>query len=143
MTASQYYAPCPACGVVVGDEIPAGYKEGWRWVDPSVNFRWESHIAASPNTTAKGKREMVEKGNGNELDLEKGEGTREGEGENLSCWICWEYEEKFVEPMGVEEWYLHIRNHFRNEGFRVCVGKTGGMQRRRNCGVKSCPKIHS
>jgi hypothetical protein len=140
MTASQYYAPCPACGAVVGDEITAGYKEGWRWIDPSVNFRWESHL---PKTTRKGNQEMAEKGSGNEVDLETGEATRRGDGESLSCWICWEYEEKFVEPMGAEDWYLHMKKHFKDDGFRICVGKTGGMQRRRNCGVSSCPKIHS
>lgn len=63
--------------------------------------------------------------------------------EKLSCWICWEYEEEFQEPMSSEEWYIHMRGHFRDDGFRVCIGKTAGMQRRRNCRVKNCPKIHS
>ncbi|KAG9231304.1 hypothetical protein BJ875DRAFT_469887 [Amylocarpus encephaloides] len=146
MTAAQYFAPCPACGTVVQDAIPGTYKEGWRdWVDPSVNFRWESHV---PPPLPGSKGEMVRKpkaarmSDAADLDLERGldEGERE---ERLGCWICWEYEQKWEDPMGPEVWYAHMRKHFRNDGFRVCVGKTGGMQRRRNCGVKECPKIHS
>ncbi|CAG8959584.1 hypothetical protein HYFRA_00001486 [Hymenoscyphus fraxineus] len=131
MTAAQYFAPCPACGTVVNDEIPGTYKESWReWVDPSVNFRWESHVAPSANAA----RENAEKVKAGEELVSV---------ERLACWICWEYEERWVGLMAPEEWYLHQRRHFKDEGFRVCVGKTGGMQRRRNCMVKNCPKIHS
>jgi len=119
MSAADYFKPCQACGFVCGDEIPAVYKTGWLdWVDPSVNFRWESHVA----------REKKE-----------GESRRE----MLSCWICWEYDNKWVEPMGVNEWYKHMRRHFFVEGYRMCKGKTGAMQRRRNCELKNCPKMHS
>jgi len=114
MTASEYFAPCKSCSVVCGDEISPAYKFGWLdWVDPSLNFRWESHVCS-----------------------EKGQ-------EQLGCWICWEYEQNWIEPMGPAAWYKHMRKHFFVEGYRICKGKTGGMQRRRNCGVKHCPKIHS
>jgi hypothetical protein len=63
--------------------------------------------------------------------------------ELLGCWICWEYEEKWVEPMLQDDWYAHMRKHFLVDGYRVCKGKTGAMQRRRNCEVARCPKIHS
>ena len=85
-----------------------------------MNFRWESHVAV--NTVEGGtKREF------------------------LGCWICWEFEEKWVRPMESEEWYAHLRAHFK-EGFRACVAEREGrsvMQRRRNCAVRGCPKIHS
>lgn len=119
MTAAEYFLPCKACGFVCGDEIPQIYKQGWLdWTDPSVNFRWESHVC-----------------------VEKKEG--EPRKEMFSCWICWEFEQKWVEPMGVFQWYKHIRRHFFVEGYRICKGKTGAMRRRRNCELKSCPKIHS
>lgn len=116
MTAAQYFAPCKACSFTCGDHIPSVYKTGWLdWVDPSVNFRWESHVARP---------------------------DKRGE-EMLGCWICWEYDQKWVEPMAPEEWYKHMRKHFFVEGYRICRAKTGAMQRRRNCSVRSCPKIHS
>jgi len=119
MSAAEYFFPCKSCGFVCGDEIPAVYKQGWLdWVDPSVNFRWESHVA-----------------------VEKKEG--EAKREMLSCWICWEYEQKWTEPMRVQEWYKHLRKHFFVEGYRICKAKSGAMQRRRNCDLKHCPKIHS
>jgi len=119
MTAAEYFVPCKGCGFVCGDEIPQIYKQGWLdWIDPSVNFRWESHVA-----------------------VEKKEG--EARKEMFGCWICWEYEQKWVEPMGVSQWYKHIRRHFFVEGYRICKAKTGAMQRRRNCELKHCPKIHS
>ncbi|KAH8682871.1 hypothetical protein BGZ60DRAFT_398863 [Tricladium varicosporioides] len=165
LTAAQYFAPCALCGTQISDTIPGIYKEGWKWVDPSVNFRWESHLPPNsamatystvPSTTPGKQPEMSEVGRSlaaaalssergkldYDVDLEKGEGSQGGN-ERLSCWICWEYEEKFVGGMGVDEWYVHLRGHFRDEGFRICRGKTGGMQRRRNCVVKGCPKIHS
>lgn len=118
MAASEYYLPCQACSVVCGSNIPISYKTGWMdWVDPSVNFRWESHTGTAT------------------IDGEKKE--------LLGCWICWEYDGKWVKPMFVEEWYLHLRKHFRTDGYRVCKGKVGAMQRRRNCMVGNCPKIHS
>ncbi|CAL3966196.1 unnamed protein product [Diplocarpon coronariae] len=121
MLAAQYFAPCRACSFECGDTIPAVYKQGWLdWIDPSVNFRWESH-AASAN----------------------GSKDARGQGELLGCWICWEYKQKWVEPMEPEEWYLHIRKHFFVEGYRICRGKNGAMQRRRNCEAGHCPKIHS
>lgn len=114
MTASEYFLPCKSCSVVVGDQIPALYKRGWLdWVDCSLNFRWESHICSE-------KRQ-----------------------ERYGCWICWDYDQKFCEPMNVDTWYKHMRRHFFVEGYRICKGKTGGMQRRRNCARKDCPKIHS
>ncbi|KAG0648483.1 hypothetical protein D0Z07_5252 [Hyphodiscus hymeniophilus] len=77
MPSDQYYKPCKGCGLVCGDYIPASYKAGWpKWVDPSVNFRWESHIAAS-STELK---------------------------ELLGCWICWEYEEAWIMPMVQDDW---------------------------------------
>ena len=116
MSSEQYYKACKDCGLVCGDYIPGSYKAGWpQWVDPSVNFRWESHIAATPTEH----REL------------------------LGCWICWEYEQKWVKPMLQDDWYAHMRKHFLVDGYRVCKGKTGAMQRRRNCEVGRCPKIHS
>ncbi|KAI9049660.1 hypothetical protein LZ554_006685 [Drepanopeziza brunnea f. sp. 'monogermtubi'] len=130
MLAVQYFAPCKACGFQCGDEIPAVYKQGWLdWIDPSVNFRWESHVAV-----------------GAAGELKKDHGNEDGNGtpEMLGCWICWEYEHVWKEPMVVEEWYKHMRRHFFVEGYRICKGKTGAMQRRRNCEVVGhCPKIHS
>jgi hypothetical protein len=120
MTASQYFSPCKSCSFLCGDEIPASYKTNWpEWVDPSVNFRWESHVAS--------KEPML--------------GGLHGE--LLGCWICWEYEQSWVKPMVPEDWYAHMRKHFKVDGYRICKGKTGAMQRRRNCGVRHCPKIHS
>ncbi len=114
MTATEYFARCKSCSVIVGNAIPASYKRGWLdWVDCSLNFRWESHICS-----------------------EKGR-------EELGCWICWEYDQKWLGGMTVDTWYKHMRRHFFVEGYRICKGKTGGMQRRRNCNVKHCPKIHS
>lgn len=122
MPAAQYFAPCKACWFQCGDEIPAAYKQGWLdWTDPSVNFRWESHVAVG----------NAEKDNG------------ESPAEMLGCWICWEYEQIWRKPMGVDEWYKHMRQHFFVEGYRICKGKSGAMQRRRNCKVGHCPKIHS
>jgi len=116
MPSSQYYKACKGCGLVCGDYIPASYKAAWpQWVDPSVNFRWESHIAATPTEH----REL------------------------LGCWICWEYEQTWAKPMLQDEWYAHMRRHFLVDGYRVCKGRTGAMQRRRNCEVVRCPKIHS
>ncbi|TVY41698.1 hypothetical protein LSUB1_G003165 [Lachnellula subtilissima] len=86
-TGSQYFEPC-TCGFVVSDSIPASYKEGWPgWIDPSVNYRWESHIPPSNPTFASNKK----------LDLE------EGGGERLGCWICYEYDGVWKGGMGVEE----------------------------------------
>jgi hypothetical protein len=34
-----------------------------------------------------------------------------------SCIICWEYEEKWVEPMGVEERGAHVRRHIEVDGY--------------------------
>ena len=120
MTAPQYYAPCKSCSFICGDEIPRAYKAGWpEWVDPSVNFRWESHVAM---------KEPVLGGL---------------HGEMLGCWICWEYEQVWVKPMLPEDWYAHMRKHFKVDGYRSCRGRRGAMQRRRNCAVKYCPKIHS
>jgi len=118
MPSSQYALPCKACGFHCGDEIPPAYKSGWHEsVDPSINYRWESHTGSA----------MV---NGERKEL-------------LSCWICWEYDGKWQKPMFVEEWYMHLRKHFKTDGYMVCKGKVGAMQRRRNCGVLNCPKIHS
>lgn len=123
MPSAQYFAPCKACSFVCGDEIPPVYRTGWLdWIDPSVNFRWESHVA---------------------VDKAENDGEAEGRGELLGCWICWEYEQTWVKPMVPEEWYKHMRRHFFVEGYRICKGKTGAMQRRRNCEVGHCPKIHS
>ncbi|CZS93018.1 uncharacterized protein RAG0_03500 [Rhynchosporium agropyri] len=123
MSSAQYFAPCKSCGIVCGDEIPPVYKNGWLdWIDPSVNFRWESHVAIK-----KGEKDDIE----------------ERRRELLGCWICWEYEQVWREPMEVQEWYKHMRRHFFVEGYRICTGKTGAMQRRRNCRLGSCPKIHS
>ncbi|KAG4436196.1 hypothetical protein IFR05_008324 [Cadophora sp. M221] len=123
MPSAQYFEPCKACSFVCGDEIPPVYKQGWLdWIDPSVNFRWESHVA-----TNKGEKDI----------------PAEGERELLGCWICWEYEQKWVEPMESKDWYKHMRRHFFVEGYRICKGKMGAMQRRRNCDVGHCPKIHS
>jgi hypothetical protein len=127
MSSGQYFTPCKACSFVCGDEIPAVYKQGWLdWIDPSVNFRWESHVAAPRG----------EKGG-------SGPGVGDVGGELLGCWICWEFEQKWMEPMGPAEWYKHLRRHFFVEGYRICKGRTGAMQRRRNCEVGHCPKIHS
>ena len=116
MPSEQYSKPCEACGLVCGDYIPSLYMAGWpNWVDPSVNFRWESHIAANSSE----QREL------------------------LGCWICWEYEQTWAKPMLQDDWYAHMRKHFLVEGYRVCKGKTGAMQRRRNCEATRCPKIHS
>jgi len=118
MHSSQYPLPCEDCGFVCGDNIPTAYKIGWHeWVDPSVNFRWESHTGSA----------MV---NGEKKEL-------------LSCWICWEFDGNWHKPMFVEEWYAHIRKHFKIDGYMICKGKVGAMQRRRNCPVLNCPKIHS
>ncbi len=123
MPSAQYFAPCKACSFVCGDKIPPVYKTGWLdWIDPSVNFRWESHVAV----------EKGEKDGGSETRVEL-----------LGCWICWEYEQNWVTPMVPEEWYKHMRRHFFVEGYRICKGRTGAMQRRRNCEVGHCPKIHS
>jgi hypothetical protein len=120
MTASQYFSPCKSCSFLCGDEIPASYKTSWpEWVDPSVNFRWESHVAS--------KEPML--------------GGLHGE--LLGCWICWEYDQTWVKPMVPEDWYAHMRQHFKVDGYRICKGKTGAMQRRRNCELRHCPKIHS
>lgn len=120
MTGEQYFSPCKGCSFLCGDEIPSTYKTAWpEWIDPSVNFRWESHIAV--------KEPMLG-------------GLR---GEMLSCWICWEYEQTWVKPMVPEDWYAHMRKHFRVDGYRSCKGKTGAMQRRRNCRIRHCPKLHS
>jgi len=118
MTAEEYFAPCKACSLVCGDQIPANYQNGWpEWVDPSVNFRWESHTGMA----------VI---NGEKKEL-------------LGCWICWEFERKWMKPMLTDEWYGHTRNHFKVDGYVVCKGKKGGMQRRRNCTVPLCQKIHS
>lgn len=118
MTSDDYFLPCSACTFTCGTAIPPSYKIAWpQWVDPSVNFRWESHTGVA----------VV---NGEKTEL-------------LGCWICWEYEQNWVKPMMVEEWYLHMRKHFHGDGYRVCKGKKGGMQRRRNCPVFACPKVHS
>ena len=116
MQSSQYAEPCPECGLICGDFIPPSYRNDWpEWVDPSVNFRWESHIAV----TVKEHREL------------------------LGCWICWEYEQKWVGAMLPDEWYRHMRRHFREDGYQPCRNVMGVMQRRRNCPVRKCPKIHS
>jgi hypothetical protein len=116
-TAAEYSQPCKACSVVCGDQIPGTFYNNWpEWVDPSVNFRWESHTGIAAI-------------NGEKKEL-------------LGCWICWEYEQKWVKPMLAEEWYEHTKKHFKGDGYRVCKGKKGGMQRRRNCAVIGCPKIH-
>lgn len=118
MHSSQYPLPCEDCGFVCGDKIPSTYKIGWHdWVDPSVNFRWESHTGSA----------MV---NGEKKEL-------------LGCWICWEFDGNWQKPMFAEEWYTHIRKHFKVDGYMICKGKVGAMQRRRNCAVLNCPKIHS
>lgn len=120
MKAAEYFSSCKSCSFLCGDEIPASYKTGWpEWVDPSVNFRWESHVAS--------KEPML--------------GGLHGE--LLGCWICWEYEQTWVKPMVPEDWYAHMRQHFKVDGYRICKGKMGAMQRRRNCRVEHCPKIHS
>jgi len=120
MPGSQYFEPCKGCSFLCSNEIPSVYKTGWyNWIDPSVNFRWESHVAV--------KEPML--------------GGLHGE--MLSCHICWEYDQKWVKPMMVDDWYMHMRRHFRVDGYRSCRGKNGAMQRRRNCGVRHCPKIHS
>jgi hypothetical protein len=120
MKAAQYFEPCKGCSFLCGDEIPAAYHANWREsVDPSVNFRWESHVAIKEPVLG---------------------GLR---GEMLGCWICWEYEQVWVKPMVPEDWYMHMRKHFRVHGYRGCRGKTGAIQRRRNCKSGYCPKIHS
>ncbi len=119
MPGAQYFEPCKTCSFICDDLIPRAYKTDWKeWVDPSVNFRWESHIPAQ-------------------------EVLGRVAGELLSCWICWEYDEVWVKPMVADDWYMHMKKHFKDDGYRICKGKTGAMQRRRNCGVKHCPKIHS
>lgn len=118
MTGPQYFEPCKECGLVCGDNIPAAYKTGWlEWIDPSVNLRWESHTGAA-------------KVNGEVREL-------------LGCWICWEFDGQWCKPMFVDEWYMHMRKHFKVDGYRACKGKVGAVQRRRNCAVSNCPKIHS
>jgi len=116
LPSSTYLLPCASCSLTIGSTIPASYKLGWKdWVDPSLNFRWESHVP--------------------QLETEKGE--------LLGCWICWENEGTWVRPMEPEDWYTHMRNHFRNDRYMVCRGQKGMMQRRRNCPVKECARIHS
>ncbi len=143
MPSAGYFKACEACGYKCDDgfALPLAYKTGWiDGVDPSVNFRWESHISATPTGQ---KADVKGDANGyvNGGALEKGE---MGNGkEKLGCWICWEYDNKWIGGMESEEWYKHMRRHFFVEGYRICKGKTGGMQRRRNCGVVTCPKIHS
>lgn len=137
MTAREYFAPCTACGYRSRDDfaIPASYKNGWLdWVDPSVNFRWESHVCSnSTDSQSDEKKEEVAEQAG-----------RWSGREQLACWICWEFDNKWTGGMDTKNWYTHMRRHFFVEGYRICKGAKGGMQRRRNCGVGAgCPKVHS
>ncbi|TAQ90689.1 hypothetical protein B7494_g958 [Chlorociboria aeruginascens] len=135
MKAASYYEPCSTCGLQCGNLIPGSYKGGWpEWVDPSVNFRWESHVAP--------KDYDEEKAMGMGMGAGEGKEGRANE-ELLGCWICWEYEDKWIQPMRYEEWYLHLKTHFKADGYVVCRGVKGAMQRRRNCTFTKCPKIHS
>ncbi|RDL35419.1 uncharacterized protein BP5553_07350 [Venustampulla echinocandica] len=118
MTAAQYFAPCAFCSTVIGDGIPALYKEGWAktWVDPSVNFRWESHVPPTKEVEmVEVEKEKVDETVDEVVDekMEKTEEKSEDEGdrkvegaeeERLSCWLCWEYEERWIEPMAPDEW---------------------------------------
>ncbi|PBP17483.1 hypothetical protein BUE80_DR011727 [Diplocarpon rosae] len=65
------------------------------------------------------------------------------QGERLGCGICWEDAQHWVAPMRPEDGYRHLRQPFFVEGYRIGRGKTGAMQRRRNCDVARGPKIHS
>merc|ERR1711964_488934 len=70
-------------------------------IDPSVNFRWESHVAANKEKDA----------------------LEEGQRELLGCWICWEYDQKWIEPMVPNEWYKHMRRHFFVRGIGYVRGR--------------------
>lgn len=112
MPSAAYSLPCKGCHLTVGSIIPVSYKYGWKdAVDPSLNFRWESHI--------------------------------QGVGEFLGCWICWENEQKWAGAMRPQDWYTHMRNHFRNDRYQPCRSEKGIMQRRRNCANDKCGRIHS
>ncbi|TVY27093.1 hypothetical protein LHYA1_G003141 [Lachnellula hyalina] len=79
-TGTQYFEACP-CGFIVSDSIPASYKEGWPgWIDPSVNYRWESHLPPSNFTSTSTSSKK--------LDLEEGGGRDWAAGSALSMMGC-------------------------------------------------------
>lgn len=50
-----------------------------------------------------------------------------------------------MEPM---EWWSHMEGHFGakengGEGYRICTGENGWMNKRESCRAKGCVKIHS
>ena len=59
------------------------------------------------------------------------------------CIICWAVEGVVSKKLGREEWLAHMNEHFMSGGYEMCRNKAGTQLRKRNCGVRTCKKIHS
>lgn len=52
--------------------------------------------------------------------------------ERRSCVICWEHDGVWIEPMGTDEWGIHVRRHFEKGGRWACIdggGKVYGEEK--------------
>lgn len=68
--------------------------------------------------------------------------TTQDRTEKRGCILCWEDKGVVVEAMGVEEWGVHMRAHFKDEGYWVCGGEGECMQPRGGCRVEKCRGVH-
>jgi len=108
---------CAYCGVVPVKTHPSSFTEGWK--DPTrlnVSFLFQNHVAVTKNDASN----------------------------RRSCVICWEERGRWVEPMGLEEWCVHVRKHFEQEGYWACMDRTTKcMAGRWVCKAQKCRGIHS
>jgi hypothetical protein len=63
--------------------------------------------------------------------------TRLDHSDRKSCLLCWEDKRIWVEPMKAEAWGVHMRKHFKEDGYQVCKKPgTQLMQSRNACPAK-------
>jgi hypothetical protein len=105
---------CTYCGLVIDNKYPRSYTTGYtNYPKFSREFIFESHVCCKTRDVT----------------------------EWRGCLICWEYEGRWI-SLGKEEWGKHVRRHFEKEGYWICKGEGGEMNRTWGCKAVRCKGVH-
>ncbi|KAF2820597.1 hypothetical protein CC86DRAFT_411895 [Ophiobolus disseminans] len=108
---------CTHCGAKCDLTLPYSFAQNWPTFSKlSFNFYFGCHVPVK----------------------------RPEEEANMGCVICWEKERKWVGPMALEQWGVHMRGHFEGGQYWVCENmEMKVMNYRWMCKIKKCRGIHS
>jgi hypothetical protein len=53
-----------------------------------------------------------------------------------------EFEKKEIQIMMYETWLEHVSRHLERDGYQICKGADGIMQRRKDSSIRNCKRIH-